>query len=157
MNSSQVLLGTGLQETEGKATPIVTGRVLAVRDDGSVLVEVEGANNDKLWCDLLHTSEHPTLRLSVADRVLLWFSPDGEEQGVVLGRIGTSHAPSSEAQENEHKPHELVIEAKENLTLKCGDGSITLRSDGKILIKGKDLVSRAGRMNRIKGGAVAIN
>ena len=29
--------------------------------------------------------------------------------------------------------------------------------DGKILIKGKDLVSHAQRTNRIKGGSVAIN
>ncbi|HKM56274.1 MAG TPA: hypothetical protein VJY33_22910, partial [Isosphaeraceae bacterium] len=54
-------------------------------------------------------------------------------------------------------PDELIFEAKQSLTLKCGEGSITLRGDGKILIKGKDLVSRAQRMNRIKGGAVAIN
>ena len=51
----------------------------------------------------------------------------------------------------------MVLEAKRRLTLKCGDGSITIREDGKILIKGKDLVSHATRMNRIKGGAVQIN
>jgi len=41
--------------------------------------------------------------------------------------------------------------------LRVGDGSITIREDGKVLIKGKDLVSHAQRMNRIKGGAVSIN
>ena len=52
---------------------------------------------------------------------------------------------------------DVLLEAKENLTLRVGAGSITLRKDGKILIRGKDLVSRADRMNRIKGGAVSIN
>ena len=54
-------------------------------------------------------------------------------------------------------PEELLLEAKHSLTLRVGDGSITIREDGKILIKGKDLVSHATRLNRIKGGAVQIN
>ena len=52
---------------------------------------------------------------------------------------------------------EVVIQARESLTLRVGDGSITIRADGKILIKGKDLVSHAQRANRIRGGSVAIN
>jgi hypothetical protein len=54
-------------------------------------------------------------------------------------------------------PDTLVLEAKSSLTLRVGDGSITIRADGKILIKGKDLVSYATRVNRIKGGSVSIN
>jgi len=43
------------------------------------------------------------------------------------------------------------------MTLRVGNGSITIRGDGKILIKGSDLVSHAQRTNRIRGGAVSIN
>jgi archaeosine-15-forming tRNA-guanine transglycosylase len=60
-------------------------------------------------------------------------------------------------QEPDRIPHRLVLEANEALTLRVGDGSITIREDGKILIKGKDLVSHAKRMNRIRGGSVTIN
>ena len=59
--------------------------------------------------------------------------------------------------EREPIPEVLVLEAKSSITLRVGEGSITIREDGKILIKGKDLVSHAQRMNRIKGGAVSIN
>jgi len=90
----------------------------------------------------------------MGDTVLVWLSDNDGERGVVLGRIGPSRAPAAKQQDT---PDEIVIQAKKNLTFKCGDGSITLRKDGKILIKGKDLVSRAKRMNRIKGGSVAIN
>ena len=76
------------------------------------------------------------------------------ERGVVMGRVGASKSPKKR---DKSGPDELTIEAKQNLVLRCGDGSITLRNDGKILIKGKDLVSRAKRLNRIKGGSVAIN
>jgi hypothetical protein len=51
----------------------------------------------------------------------------------------------------------LTLDAHEELTLKCGKSSITLRKDGKIVIKGMHLVSWAGGTNRIKGGSVAIN
>lgn len=51
----------------------------------------------------------------------------------------------------------MVLEAKEQIVLRCGRSSVTLRRDGKIVIKGTELVSRASRSNRIKGGSVAIN
>jgi hypothetical protein len=73
---------------------------------------------------------------------------------VVLGRIARAAPKSATAQE---PPDTLVLQAKRDLTLKCGDGSITICADGKIIIKGTDLVSRAKRTNRIKGGSVAIN
>ena len=51
----------------------------------------------------------------------------------------------------------VVLEAKNEIILRCGKGSITLRRDGKIVVKGTDLVSRALRNNKIKGSSVAIN
>jgi hypothetical protein len=70
--------------------------------------------------------------------------------GVILGVLNPAPA-------YDEVPEQLVVEARESLTLRVGDGSITIRADGKILIKGKDLVSQAKNTNRIKGGAVAIN
>ena len=86
--------------------------------------------------------------LAPKDTVLLWRPDPHAPRGVILGRVGLSHADMAE---------EVVIEARHSLTLRVGDGSITIREDGKILIKGKDLVAHAQRMNRIKGGAVSIN
>ena len=51
----------------------------------------------------------------------------------------------------------IVLEAHEEIVLKCGEGSITLRKDGKIIIKGTHLLSRSSGPNRIKGGSVQIN
>lgn len=72
---------------------------------------------------------------------------------MLLGRTG----PGVDAARTKEVPDELVLEAKKRLVLRVGEGSITIRADGKILIKGKDLVSHAKRMNRIKGGAVSLN
>lgn len=51
----------------------------------------------------------------------------------------------------------LVFEGKEEIVLKCGDSSITLTRSGKILIRGKYLLSRSTGVNRILGGSVQVN
>jgi hypothetical protein len=51
----------------------------------------------------------------------------------------------------------VVLDARDEIVLRCGDASITLRRDGKLLIKGAYVETRAKGVNRIKGGAVKIN
>jgi hypothetical protein len=126
-------------------------RGIVKRIDGDVIVEVEGEDRThEVTCDILRTSEASPLLLAPRDVVVCWCTGPLSDRGVILGRIGPSHAVA-------HTPDTLLIEAKEELTLRVGEGSITIRADGKILIKGKDLVSHAQRVNRIRGGSVAIN
>jgi hypothetical protein len=87
--------------------------------------------------------------LAVGDEVMV---AGNEDRLILWGRI----VPVGQ-EEHPRQRDTLVLEARDSLTLRVGDGSITIRADGKILIKGKDLVSHAQKMNRIKGGAVAIN
>lgn len=51
----------------------------------------------------------------------------------------------------------IVFEAEQEIVLKCGEGSITLSRDGKIVVKGTQLISRSTGVNKIKGGSVQIN
>jgi hypothetical protein len=51
----------------------------------------------------------------------------------------------------------IVLSAQQEVVLRCGKASITLTTDGRIAIRGADIVSTAGRVNRIRGGAVKIN
>ncbi len=51
----------------------------------------------------------------------------------------------------------VVLDAAEEMLLRCGKGSITLRKDGKIVVRGTELVSRASGVQKIKGAAVKIN
>ena len=50
-----------------------------------------------------------------------------------------------------------LIEAKEELVLRCGEASITLSKNGKIAIRGKYILNRATGVNRILGGSVQVN
>lgn len=51
----------------------------------------------------------------------------------------------------------LVFDAKQEVLLRCGKSTILLQRDGKVLIRGTHLVSRASGPNRIKGGSISLN
>jgi hypothetical protein len=125
------------------------GEVVEITESGSVIVMLDG-ESASIRCDTLVTTEAAPPLMVEGDRVLAWISAD--QSAVVLGRIGPTRGAITETS----RPDVLTLEAKQSLTLRVGEGSITIR-DGRVLIKGKDLVSHAQRTNRIKGGAVSIN
>lgn len=51
----------------------------------------------------------------------------------------------------------LVLNAKKEIVLRCGKGSITITRAGKVLIRGTYILNRSSGVNRIKGGSVQIN
>lgn len=51
----------------------------------------------------------------------------------------------------------IVFEAKKEILLQCGEGSILMRADGKVIIKGINVTTRARALNKVKGAAVKIN
>lgn len=51
----------------------------------------------------------------------------------------------------------VVIEGEEEVTLRCGKASISLRRDGRVVVKGAYVETHASGTNRIKGGSVQIN
>ena len=51
----------------------------------------------------------------------------------------------------------LVIDAEDEIVLRCGEASITMTRAGKVLIRGAYLSSRSSGVNRISGGSVQIN
>ncbi len=128
------------------------GRVSALLDD-AVLVSC-GEGSELVACDLLDPEAGHPDTLAEGERVLVVVPEGGEGRGVVLGRVAS---PATIAARPKETPEEIVLEAKKGLTLRVGEGSITLREDGKVLIRGKDLVSHARRLNRIRGGSVSIN
>lgn len=134
-----------------RAERLRCGEVVNITESGTVIASFDGDGAPRP-CELLVTTESTPPILVPGDRVLIW-SAANSGLAVVLGRIG----PTLGAAPEPATPDTLTIEAKQSLTLRVGEGSITLREDGRILIRGKDLVSHAQRMNRIKGGAVSIN
>ncbi len=51
----------------------------------------------------------------------------------------------------------VVLEAEDEIELRCGEATITLRRNGRVVIRGTYVETRSRGVNRIKGGAVQIN
>lgn len=51
----------------------------------------------------------------------------------------------------------IVFEAADEIVLECGQASIVLRRNGRVVIRGTYVESRSRGVNRIKGGSVEIN
>jgi cation diffusion facilitator CzcD-associated flavoprotein CzcO len=49
------------------------------------------------------------------------------------------------------------VTAQDEIVLQCGNASITLRRNGRVIIRGTYVESRSDGTNRIKGGQVQIN
>jgi hypothetical protein len=99
--------------------------------------------------------------------VLLVFEEGDPSWPIILGIVGdrlVPEAPVVEAPPPVPRPRDgvidgkrIVFDAKEEIVLRCGKSSITLRKDGKVVVLGAELVSRASGTNKIKGSAVKIN
>lgn len=51
----------------------------------------------------------------------------------------------------------IRLKAEESISIECGKTKITLTKEGKISLKGKYILSRAKKTNRIQGGQVGLN
>ncbi len=51
----------------------------------------------------------------------------------------------------------VVIRGHEEVVLQCGEATIILRANGKVIIRGVEIESHARGLNRIKGGGVKVN
>jgi len=51
----------------------------------------------------------------------------------------------------------VVLTGEEEIELRCGEASISLRKNGRLVIRGAYVETRAKGTNRIKGGSVQIN
>ena len=97
----------------------------------------------------------------IGRRVLLMFEDAEPTKPIVVGvlRDDVDSTLQSTAQPVEVHADggRLIVSAKEQLILRCGQASITLTKSGKVLIEGAYVSTRSSGVNRIKGGAVQIN
>ncbi|MFO0633049.1 MAG: DUF6484 domain-containing protein [Nannocystaceae bacterium] len=90
--------------------------------------------------------------------VVLMFEHGDPAQPLVVGLVQPVRPPQPADAAVAHvdgKRVELV--AQDEIVLRCGTASITMRRNGRIVIRGTYVETRASGVNRIRGGSVAIN
>jgi len=145
------------------------GRISESTPEGQVVVEIAGKG--KRVARLLAGMDGKELsRGENRGREVLLLFPEGDEDRPII--VGLMQDPLFDlvsievenVEENAEVPKEfridgrkVLIDAEEEVSIRCGKGSIILRKDGKIIIKGTDVLSRSAGTNRIKGASVNIN
>jgi len=100
-----------------------------------------------------------TVAVGRADRgreVMVTFLEGDIERPVITGLFVAPAGPAGQ-RHMKFNAAELDFEASAKLTFQCGKSSITLHRDGKIVLRGEHLVSRASGVNRIRGGSIELN
>jgi hypothetical protein len=94
---------------------------------------------------------------------LLAFENESAQLPIVVGLIAPPAVAKLEAEVATTKIDALVdgkrvsLDARDEIVLRCGQASITLRRNGRVVIRGTYVETRAQGTNRIKGGDVRIN
>lgn len=99
--------------------------------------------------------------------VLLVFEAERSDRPIIVGllqkpegrerRVEEKEAPSDQKLEAVVDGRSVVFDAKDEIVLRCGEASITLRRNGRIVVRGTHVETRSKGVNRIKGGVVRIN
>jgi hypothetical protein len=96
--------------------------------------------------------------------VLLVFEGERADHPILVGlvesqrlrEVGRSEAPMRTV-EALVDGDQVVVEGRDEIVLRCGEASITLRRNGRVVVRGTYVETRSEGVNRIRGGAVQIN
>lgn len=151
---------------------LLEGVVLGYSDDGMVIVRLNNSEN-MVSCQLVIPNKDTSAKIDINDEVLVAQASSENTAYYILGIIGIPlNAVKNSSNENKEKVEtvsprkpmtaivdgkRIKITAEEEIMLSCGEGSIHIMKDGKIALRGTDLISRASRINKIRGAAVRIN
>ena len=105
------------------------------------------AISDLAMAELLDEPEAP--------EVLLVFEDNDLARPIMVGKV-RERLPSTGI-EIHVRGRRFTVETDDEIELRCGDAKVRITGHGKIVVLGNDVVSRARRGNRIKGGTVNIN
>jgi Domain of unknown function (DUF6484) len=142
---------------------VALGRLAGINDAGDPLVLHPRDPSGKV---VLARTAVPIVAEQIDREVVLGFESGDLSKPIVLGVLRSADSPEPPAaQPTIVQPiveatldgDRLVLSARNEIVLQCGEASITITRAGKVLIRGAYLLSRSSGVNRIKGGSVQIN
>lgn len=144
------------------------GWIAGVTADGRPRVGFPGSD-DELPAASTVEATRAELEAAAAHRqpVVLLFDGGAPDRPIVVGFVVTA-APREGPHLVEADPaawpdvaevdgKRVCIEGADEVVLRCGEASITLRRNGKVVVRGAYVETHAKGTNRIKGGSVQIN
>ncbi|MBB4011655.1 DUF6484 domain-containing protein [Niveibacterium umoris] len=150
------------QDAELSQTTPLSGWITGVGGDGRLHVDFAGNAYGPLPArSVVDLSAGDLSPAGEPTPVLLAFDRGDPKLPIIMGVLRDAvlcSKPHRNASPNDLTVGDhLQFSARQDITLRCGEATITLQADGRIVIKGSRLISRASESNRIRGASVAIN
>lgn len=144
------------------AAGVQLAAIVAVTDDGpQVQFQPDGPSiTARLAVPV--TRERLDAAIAQCQQVVLLFEHGDRTRPIIVGFLETTPGPAQPAQsapvvEADVDGKRVRVTAQDEIVLQCGSASITLRRNGRVIIRGTYVESRSDGTNRIKGGQVQIN
>jgi hypothetical protein len=159
-----VLVAPGVEDTEQPrgaghtGSPVLLGQVReTVSSDHPGRAKIRWQSTDGVtherWLAVVKG-----LGLSESDTVLMQWPANGPDLLVTHVIAGADDALADRTTLDARVDGQrITIEGRDEIVLRCGEASITLRRNGRLVIRGVYVEARARGTNRIKGGSVLIN
>lgn len=161
---------TRISEMHDTSIPAMqTGKIVQVNNIGQIFVDFPNNTRGPLVARITNSvrSELFTNGKASGCEVLLAFENNDPLTPII---VGTMYSLIDEIAENsdivleEERPQDVILDGKrvvlnaeDEIVLKCGKSSITLTKAGKVIIRGDYVLSRSSGQNQIKGASVSIN
>jgi hypothetical protein len=151
-----------------QAISFCVGKIVKITEEGRAIVDYPGNPTGTLEARSVVNAPFKSKDYSEENISVLLFFENGDPALPIIGGIIHDtlypHAPSEEITVSMERSHDavldgkkMILQAREEIVLHCGKSSVTLKKDGKIVLKGIQIVSRASGTNKIKGASVKIN
>lgn len=150
--------------TTAKGDPAAAyiGHIAELRSDGTLTVTYPGiATPIPARLAAAATRDRIETAILLQQSVVLLFEQGDPQRPIIIGFLSAvveeptrQGAPTIEADVDGKR---VRVTGQDEIVLECGQASITLRRNGRVVIRGTHVETNSEGTNRIKGGQVRIN
>src|SRR5262245_9042253 len=168
-DTTVAVLSGRLPETLVDAAGVQLAAIVGVTDDGpQVQFEPDGPPTTARLAVSV-TRDRLDTAIAQCQQVVTLFEHGDRTRPIIVGFIESVPAPAEPVEVGPVLPDRpsvveadvdgkrVRITAQDEIVLQCGSASVTLRRNGRVIIRGTYVESRSDGTNRIKGGQVQIN
>lgn len=141
--------------------------IASLMSDGTPLLELDSTHQAAGRFAVHVTRERVEAAIAQRRQVVVVFEHGDRAKPLIVGFVETldpqpvpSHDVPSEGApviEADVDGKRVRVTAQDEIVLECGSASITLRRNGRVVVRGTYVETRSEGTNRIKGGQVQIN
>lgn len=150
-----------MNETMIQQSRLVIGTLVGISASGVPLVEFPGNHSGPQEAlSAVQLTCKDEARTYIGREVMLHLETEGDRivlMSILHERLVADRQDSTRLQSGSQNKKSLHLEADSELRLSCGKSSLVMKQNGKVLLKGIDIVSHAESRQRIVGGEIKIN